>query len=234
MFFGASPVCCVDMRIEFLFVSLLCCVMAFAEETGIDRRMREAGYVEVTAAVPDAVVDLMYARSDNFAGRVLYDSLRRAYLHPRAAEALARARRELGRLAPGLRLMVKDAARPVSVQRSMFAAVRGTAASRYVANPATGGGTHNFGIAVDITLCDSLGRELPMGSAVDHLGPESHITAEADLLRRGVISRAEYDRRRLLRRVMRAAGFLTIRREWWHFELERRQSAARHYRLIDF
>ncbi len=112
MFFGASPVCCVDMRIEFLFVSLLCCVMAFAEETDIDRRMREAGYVKVTDAVPDAVVDLMYARSDNFAGCVLYDSLRRAYLHPRAAEALARARSELERLAPGLRLMVKDAARP--------------------------------------------------------------------------------------------------------------------------
>lgn len=117
MFFGASPVCFEDMRIRILFVLLVCYAVAMVAEIGIDRRMREAGYVEVTDAVPDAVVDLMYARSDNFAGRVLYDSLRRAYLHPRAAEALARARRELERLAPGLRLMVKDAARPVSVRR---------------------------------------------------------------------------------------------------------------------
>lgn len=117
MSFGASPVCFEDMRIRILFVLLVCYAVAMVAEIGIDRRMREAGYVEVTDAVPDAVVDLMYARSDNFAGRVLYDSLRRAYLHPRAAEALARARRELERLAPGLRLMVKDAARPVSVRR---------------------------------------------------------------------------------------------------------------------
>ncbi len=202
--------------------------------SSVELRLSRAGYVDVARAVPDAFVDLMYARPDNFAGRVLYDSLRHAYLHPRAAEALQRARRELRRRAPGLRLMVKDAARPVSVQRAMFAAVRGTPKARYVANPARGGGVHNFGLAVDVTLCDSLGRELPMGTPVDHLGPEAHITAEAELLRRGAISRAELANRRLLRAVMTAAGFRTIRREWWHFELERRERAARLYPLIDF
>lgn len=207
---------------------------AACARSAVERRLLAAGYVDVAEAVPGVAVDLMYARSDNFAGRVLYDSLHRAFLHPDAAVALRRAQRRLDALAPGLRLLVKDAARPVSVQRRMFAAVRGTSKARYVANPANGGGTHNFGLAVDVTLCDSLGRELPMGSPVDHFGPESHITDEASLLRRRAITADELRRRRLLRRVMTEAGFRTIRREWWHFELRRRADAARLYPLIDF
>ncbi|MDE6286837.1 MAG: hypothetical protein K2L99_07580 [Muribaculaceae bacterium] len=202
--------------------------------TGVEQRLKKAGDVDVGAEVPGVMVDMMYGRADNFTGRVLYDSLHHAFLHPDAARALARARKELNRLAPGTYLLVKDAARPVGVQRSMFNAVRGTSKARYVANPANGGGTHNYGVAVDVTLCDSLGRELPMGTPVDHLGPESHIEGEEALVARGAITREELARRRLLRRVMRAAGFLTIRKEWWHFELVRRATAAGRYPLIDF
>lgn len=50
--------------------------------SSVELRLSRAGYVDVARAVPDAFVDLMYARPDNFAGRVLYDSLRHAYLHP--------------------------------------------------------------------------------------------------------------------------------------------------------
>lgn len=199
-----------------------------------ERRLEAAGYVDVKKAVPAALVSLMYTRSDNFTGRVLYDSLHHAYLHPDAARALAAAQRELSRLKPGYRLLVKDAARPVSVQRHMFSVVRGTSKSRYVANPANGGGTHNFGVAVDVTLCDSLGRELPMGTSVDHLGPEANIDREDALVARGTITRDELANRRLLRRVMTQSGFKTIRKEWWHFELVRRDVAAKRYRLIDF
>ncbi len=202
--------------------------------SGMELRLKRAGYVDVATAVPGVQVDLMYARPDNFTGRVLYDSLHHAFLHPDAARALGRAQKELTRLAPGTFLMVKDAARPVAVQRSMFRAVRGTPQARYVANPANGGGTHNYGVAVDVTLCDSLGRELSMGTPVDHLGPESHITDEETLVARGAITREQLQRRRLLRRVMRSAGFLTIRKEWWHFELVRRATAPGRYRLMDF
>lgn len=209
------------------------CVPA-RERTGLERRIEAAGCVDVCAAAPGVCVDLMYAGADNFVGRVLYDSLRHAYLHPRAARALGRAAAELERVAPGVRLLVKDAARPVSVQRRMYDAVRGTPKARYVANPRTRGGTHNYGLAVDVTLCDSTGRELDMGSAVDHMGPESHIYAEDALVARGAISREELARRRLLRRVMTGAGFRTIRKEWWHFELVRREAAEGRYRLLDF
>lgn len=217
----------------------ICCILLIfiastaTAATVLEQKLEAAGYVDVRSAVPRAFVSLMYARPDNFTGRVLYDSLSLAYLHPDAARALAKADAALQREAPNLRLMVKDAARPVSVQRSMFTAVRGTRQAPYVANPANGGGTHNFGVAVDITLCDSLGHELDMGTPVDHLGPESHINEDA-LLRSGALTPLQAGRRRLLRRIMLAGGFKTIRKEWWHFELERRPQAARRYRLIDF
>lgn len=202
--------------------------------TQLESTLQRKGYKDVTEAVPGTYVELMYARADNFTGRVLYDSLSHAYLHPDAARALAQAAKELQRQRPDLRFLIKDAARPVSVQRHMFRTVRGTPKARYVANPANGGGTHNFGIAVDITLCDTLGRELPMGTPVDHLGPEANIDREQELLRRGIITKEELANRRLLRRVMLSAGFKTIRKEWWHFELLRRAEARRRYKLIDF
>lgn len=218
-----------------LFLAILALLpLPAASRTAIEQRLGNAGYIDVATITPRVAVDLMYARPDNFTGRVLYDSLTHAYLHPDAARALSRAARELSRLRPGLRLLVKDAARPVSVQRRMFATVRGTAQAPYVANPDRGGGTHNFGIAVDVTLCDTLGRELSLGTPVDYLGPESHIDRENRLLSSHAITAEQLALRRLLRRVMTAAGFKTIRKEWWHFELQRREVARTRYRLIDF
>lgn len=202
--------------------------------TRIERKLEHAGYIDVGTSIPGLHVDMMYARQDNFTGSVLYDSLTRAYLHPDAARALARAQAELSRRRKGTFLLVKDAARPVSVQRRMFDTVRGTPHSAYVANPRRGGGTHNFGIAVDVTLCDSLGQELPMGTPVDFFGAAAHITDENTLVAQGRITAKELQNRRLLRGVMTAAGFKTIRKEWWHFELQRREVAARRYSLIDF
>ena len=46
--------------------------------------------------------------------------------NPEAAAAVVRAQAELGRISPGHRLLIKDAARPMSVQRRMFRAVSGT------------------------------------------------------------------------------------------------------------
>ena len=122
----------------------------------------------------------------------------------------------------------------MSVQRRMFRAVSGTHKANYVANPARGGGLHNYGLAVDITIVDQEGRELPMGTPVDHLGPEANIDAEEALVRRGVISETERQNRLLLRRVMTSAGFHTIRTEWWHFDLVNKAKARASFRRLDF
>jgi len=72
---------------------------------------------------------------------------------------------------------------------------------------------HSTGAAVDVTLVNQTGTPVPMGSAIDALGPESHpdhfatdphgVTAHHNRLR--------------LRQAMLAAGFVMHPWEWWHF-----------------
>lgn len=191
------------------------------------RGMAAMGLVDIADACPGVRVELMYARPDNFTGCLLYTDLSQAYLHPDAARALARAQRELQRLHPGYTLLVKDAARPMSAQKRMYQAVRGTSKARYVSNPARGGGLHNYGLAVDLTILDTAtGQPLDMGTPVDHLGPEAGRDYEPRLT---ATARAN---RRLLRGVMEAGGFRPLRSEWWHFNLTTRARARAAYKLI--
>lgn len=197
-------------------------------------RMSDFGLVDVGRMDSTIQVNLMYAADSNFTGVVLYDDLREAYLHPEAAQALLKAQKELHTLFPGYNLLVKDAARPMSVQKKMFRVVQGTPKANYVANPAKGGGLHNYGLAVDITIADENGNELPMGTPVDHLGPEANIDREEQMVARGVISETERQNRLLLRRVMTTAGFKPLRTEWWHFNLVSKRQAQAKYKLLDF
>ena len=200
----------------------------------LEESFRSRGYVDVTEMCPDISVSLMYARDDNFTGKVMYDGINGAWLHPDAAKAVVKAQEELAKLMPGCHLLIKDAARPMSVQRKMFNAVKGTSKANYVANPAKGGGLHNYGLAVDITITDSNGNELDMGTPVDHLGVEANIDREEQLVRRGVISENARQNRLLLRRVMKHAGFSTIRTELWHFNIVSKARAREKYKLLDF
>lgn len=208
-------------------------VMGLSAKT-LEETFVERGYVDVATLSPDIQVSLMYARDDNFTGTVLYHGLDKAWLHPDAAKAVMNAQKRLAALRPGCRLLIKDAARPMSVQRRMFNAVKGTSKANYVANPAKGGGLHNYGVAVDITIVDADGNELDMGTPVDHLGPEANIDREPELVKRGVMTESARQNRLLLRRVMREAGFSTIRTEWWHFNLVSKARAREKYRLLDF
>lgn len=188
--------------------------------------------VDVTSVDGSIQVSLMYSRADNFIGSVLYDDLRRAYLHPKAATALAKAQEELKRLRPDLSLKVYDAARPMSIQQKMWDKVKNTPKYFYVSNPARGGGLHNYGMAVDITLCRLNGDSIPMGTKIDHMGMAAHIDNEETLVKEGRISREALDNRRLLRRVMRHAGFTPLRTEWWHFNYISRATAKKYYKVI--
>lgn len=200
----------------------------------LNRAMEKAGLVDLTTVNPDILVDLMYGKSDNFTGVRLYDTLTKAYLRPEAAAALDKAQKALSARHPGYRLKVYDASRPMSAQRKMYNAVRGTAKARYVSNPRNGGGLHNYGMAVDITIVDEKGQELPMGTKVDHLGREANVDREAQLVRTGVITAAERANRNLLREVMAAGGFRPLKSEWWHFNLCSRAYAKSHLKLLDF
>lgn len=197
-------------------------------------KLDSMGYVNIELTDPSIVVEMVYATPDNFVGETLYDDLTEAYLLPEAAQKLAGAQKALKRSHPGYSLIIYDAARPMSAQRKMreIAVKRGK--QIYVSNPANGGGLHNYGAAVDISIIDGNGKPLPMGTPFDFLGPESNTDKEGELVRTGKITEQELENRLLLRKVMTDAGFRTIRSEWWHFNLCSRKEAIVKYPLIDF
>lgn len=196
------------------------------------RYLDSLGLVDIAEADSSIAIDLMYTRADNFTGVLLYEDLREAYLHPDAMESLKRAQRLLKERHPGYSLIVYDAARPLSVQQKMWDAVKGTPKYIYVSNPSRGGGLHNYGLAVDISILDDKGTPLPMGTPVDHLGKEAHITEEAALVAQGKLTEQERNNRLLLRQVMKEAGFRPLPSEWWHFNRVGRQTAKERYRVI--
>ena len=148
--------------------------------------------------------DNRYATTANVTGTRLYPDPR-IFLERSAAERLARVQASLrGR---GLGLKVFDGYRPHAVQKALWKVKPDT---RYVADPAKGS-RHNRGSAVDVTLVDAAGRELPMPSAFDEFGPRSHLDfldADSDQLAH----------RDTLQKAMRAEGFLPLATEWWHFD----------------
>lgn len=220
------------MKIQVVAILSICCLVTNGQN--LEQQLRSAGMMNVCEMDSTIKVDLMYAKDDNFTGVKLYDDFNGAYLHPSAAAALLKASDELHKLHPCYNLLVKDASRPMSVQRTMYRVVRGTPKAPYVSNPKNGGGLHNYGLAVDVTLVDENGNELPMGTKVDHLGVEANIDKEETLVRRGIISETERQNRLLLRRVMRAGGFIPLRSEWWHFNLVSRATAKAKYKRLDF
>lgn len=190
------------------------------------------GYVNVKDEDPTIFVSLMYSRPDNFCGVVLYGDLREAYLHPVAAKAIRRAQKYLKSIRPDLSLIIFDAARPMSIQQKMWDKVKNTSKYYYVSNPAHGGGMHNYGLAVDVSLCNLKGDTISMGTKVDYMGSAAHIDKEASLVSHHRITRQEEANRLLLRKVMRYAGWRALQTEWWHFNWCSRATARKYYKAI--
>ena len=194
--------------------------------------MERQGMVNVQQLDPTIEVSLMYSRPDNFTGRILYDDLREGYLHPKAAQALVKAQKRLKELRPELSLIIFDATRPMRIQQKMWDVVKNTPKYFYVSNPARGGGMHNYGMAVDISICRVGGDTIPMGAKVDFMGDLSHIDHEAQLVAKHRMTEEAKANRELLREVMAAGGFRPLRTEWWHFNLCTRQEAKKLYKVI--
>ncbi|MDR1624307.1 MAG: M15 family metallopeptidase [Tannerellaceae bacterium] len=217
--------------ILFLFISLLVCTNGKAE--GLGRYFTSKGLVDVCRMDTSIHVLLKYATTDNLFNEAVYTGIKGIWLHPDAASKLTKAQKLLKEKHPGYSLIVYDAARPMSVQKKMWNLVSGTRKTNYVSNPAKGGSLHNYGMAVDVTIVNRYGKPLSMGCPFDHFGEEAHINNEEALLQSGKISREEYNNRRLLRQIMRQAGFRTILYEWWHFNACSKEEAKKRYVLIE-
>lgn len=164
-----------------------------------------SGFVNIADVDRNIIIDLRYATTNNFTGKIIYPS-KVCLLRASTAAKLAAANAEF--MERGYRIKIWDAYRPLSVQQLFWNLVPD---SRYVANPATGGSRHNRGGAVDLTLVDSEGIELTMPSAFDDFSEKASrdnpdMPAEA-------ASNLTY-----LTRVMVKHGFNPITSEWWHFQ----------------
>ncbi len=195
------------MGLFFIFFVLLSIHDIFAEETAL---------IDIQKLNPNILVEMRYKTKDNFVGVPLYPEDARCYLRKEAADALLRVQESLEK--QGLRLKIFDGYRPLSVQKTMWAKypVEG-----FVANPAKGS-NHNRGMAVDLTLADSRGRELPMPSGYDEFTDRAHRDYQGG-------TREERRNRLVLEQAMRAEGFRGITTEWWHFDFKN----AKEYPVLD-
>ena len=170
---------------------------------------RPGELVELLRLDPSIRLDIRYATTHNFMGRVLYPQAR-AFLQRPAAEALAQVQAELKPLGYGL--LVFDGYRPWRITKQMW---DHTPADKkeFVADPRKGS-RHNRGCAVDLTLCDlTTGREIEMTGAYDEMSPRSYVVYAGG-------TPAQRTARDLLRARMEAHGFTVLPAEWWHFDFK--------------
>jgi len=153
---------------------------------------------------PGILIEMRYATPNNFTKTKLYDKAVCLLCEPTAVR-LARVQKNLKK--EGLGLKVWDCYRPLSVQQKLWDVVPD---ARYVANPKTGS-RHNRGAAVDLTLVDSKGNELPMPTGFDDFRKKAHRDT-TDLPKKVIRNRQK------LQDAMEAEGFMSLPTEWWHFD----------------
>ena len=205
-----------------LFVALLSS-LSFAEVASDD----SSGFVLLSDAVPDAILEIRYYSTYNFVGdRINGYEAPVAYLTKEAATALRAVSDEL--VKRGYRLKIYDAYRP---QRAVthFATwaedINDTRMKPYFypyldksvlfdqgyIDHKSG---HSRGSTVDLTLFDMwTENEVDMGGTFDFFGELSHPDFDQ-------ITQEQYNNRMILRNVMIVHGFKPLETEWWHFTLK--------------
>lgn len=153
----------------------------------------------------DVEIQILYATSNNFTGKPVY-ARPGCYLHQDAAKCLSTAAALAASL--GLRLKIFDAFRPKEAQWILW---RHSPDGDFLADPRHGS-PHSRGVAIDLTLLDTDGNALEMGTAFDAFTPLSH---HGNLK---VSANAQHNRC-LLMGIMTTAGWDFYRNEWWHYQL---------------
>jgi zinc D-Ala-D-Ala dipeptidase len=161
------------------------------------------------------VLDIRYATTNNFTGKQVYDEAK-FFLRNEPALKLLEVQKELKTLELGLKVF--DGYRPLSVQKKFWEIVPD---ERYVANPEKGS-RHNRGAAVDLTLVDKNGNEIPMPTAYDDF-TEKASRNYMDFPGQIIINR------KFLEDIMAKYGFTGLPTEWWHFDY----SGWEKYEILD-
>ena len=187
--------------------------------------------VDVQLINPDIFLDLRYASKNNFMKMKLYDTITKAYLQLDVAERLSKCQEILSSINGDLHLLVYDAVRPIRVQWKMWNALDSIPVDRrvnFVSNPKNGS-IHNYGAAVDITICDKQGTPLDMGAGYDDIRKIAYPSYEEYYISTGELSLAQVENRKMLRKIMTSQNFRNIPTEWWHFNACSRSTAKAKY-----
>jgi D-alanyl-D-alanine dipeptidase len=185
----------------------------------VSAKARAAGLVDIRTIVPDAIVDLHYATSNNFVHEPLYPPDARCLVHESMAPGLRIAAAKLRQ--QGYVLVFWDCYRPHPVQVRMFQIVPNPA---WVARPRSSARSHEAGRSVDVTLAQaSTGRcaaaqqvqghcLLDMGTGFDDFTPRAYAFATTG------VSALARSNRAILRTAMNSGGIAVYSGEWWHFD----------------
>jgi D-alanyl-D-alanine dipeptidase len=184
---------------------------ANADVPPLSAAARAAGFVDVRSVVPNALIDLRYATSNNFTHVQLYPADARCLVHESMAPGLAAAAKALA--GQGNVLVFWDCYRPHDVQVKMFQVVPNPA---WVAKPGSYAKSHEAGRSVDVTLADPAEHcpqcLVDMGTDFDDFSPRATAFAADG------VSATEQANRARLRDAMSAGGLSAYSGEWWHFD----------------
>jgi len=174
-----------------------------------EQKIKEAGLVELTRLEPSIKLDIRYATTNNFVGRVIYKEAR-AFMQRPAADALARIHKKLKE--QGMGLVIFDGYRPLSATK-IFWEVTPANKKQFVADPKNGS-RHNRGCAVDLSLFD-----LKTGANLDMPTDFDDFTAKAAIDYAGA-TEVQKKNREILRKAMESDGFKIYPTEWWHYDFQ--------------
>ena len=191
-----------------VFVALTVAVVGAPAVKAEPATAAQAGFVDITSVIPDAVVDLRYATADNFVGKPLYPPDGRCLVHESLAPGLAKAAEAFR--ARGAKLVFWDCYRPHAVQEELFEAVPDP---NWVARPGTSARSHESGRSVDVTLADGhYGWPIDMGTGFDDFSSKAKAFATDG------VTADQQANRKWLRDGMAASGLTVYSGEWWHFD----------------
>ena len=165
---------------------------------------KDGKLVRILDYIPDAVIDLKYATSDNFTQTILYDDPE-AYLCYGTVKKLMNVQKELK--VYGLSILIWDAYRSPEAQQKLWNAYPDP---NFVADPRNGLTSHSKGNTVDISIIRLDGESIELPSAFD----EFTYAADRDY---SDVSEKAAQNAMLLEEVMYNNGFKGYRGEWWDY-----------------
>lgn len=192
------------------------------------------GLVNIHSLDTGIRVSLLYATSQNFLKKPVYQGLENCYLPCEVAIKLCNAQMYLKEQFPLYNIIVFDAVRPLYIQQQMWNELEMPIEQKinYLADPGSVS-LHNYGAAVDVGIIGIDNVLLDMGTPFDYFGELSQPKMEQQFYKEGKLSKQALANRLLLRQVMLKAGFTMIGTEWWHFNSTTKIMAAQKYELIE-